>query len=80
MAFNQIALPANTPAIVRDVIRGAVEPYLSDVHAMLMLPLDGSLPHVGCNMAIAHVLPLSAECLRSYIQPKVIPGRCSRII
>jgi hypothetical protein len=56
MAFNQIALPANTPAIVRDVICGAVEPYLSDVHAMLMLPLDGSLPHVGCNMAIAHVL------------------------
>jgi hypothetical protein len=56
VAFNQIALPAGTPAIVRDVIRGAVEPYLSDVHAMLMLPLDGSVPHVGCNMAIAQVL------------------------
>lgn len=56
MAFNPIALPAGTPAIVRDVIRGAVEPYLSDVHAMLLLPLDGSLPHVGCNLAIAQVL------------------------
>jgi hypothetical protein len=56
MAFNPIALPAGTPEIVRNVIRGAVEPYLSDVHAMLMLPLDGSLPHVGCNMAIAQVL------------------------
>jgi hypothetical protein len=56
MAFQQIALPADAPPLVRDLIRGAVEPFLSDVHAMLMLPLDGSLPHVGCNMAITQVL------------------------
>lgn len=56
MAFSQMALPAGTRAIVRKVIYEAVEPYLRDVHAMLMLPFDGSLPNVGCNMAIAQVL------------------------
>ena len=56
MAFHPIALPAATPRMVQNVVTGAVQPFLSDVHAMLLLPLEGSLPDVGCNLAVAEVL------------------------
>jgi len=56
MAYAPIVLPSQTPAVVEGLIRGAVEPYLSDVNAMLRLPQADTPAHVGCNLAIAQVL------------------------
>lgn len=56
MAFVPIALPPDTPTVVTDLIRWAVEPFLTDVHAMLQLPASETLPHIGCNLSIAQVL------------------------
>ncbi len=54
--YSPISIPLQTPQVVRDVIEGSVEPFMRDVHAMLQLPADGTLPHIGCNLSIAQVL------------------------
>ena len=54
--FSPLNLPDSTPRIVQSVIEGAIRPYLVDVHAMLLLPTDDSLPGVGCNFAVAQIL------------------------
>ena len=54
--FTALNLPDSTPQIVRSVIESAIHPYLVDVHAMLLLPTDDSLPGTGCNFAIAQTL------------------------
>lgn len=56
MAYTPIALPSETPQAVVGVVRNAVEPFLSDVNAMLRLPQLRTPRHVGCNLAIAQVL------------------------
>lgn len=67
MAFLPIQLSADTPPQVGGLIRGAVEPFLSDVHAMLRLPTDDSLPEIGCNLAIAQVLLASISGLSAVL-------------
>ena len=56
MPYLEIQLPTETPSIVEGLIRGAVEPFFRDVHAMFQLPVSATLPAVGCNLSIAQVL------------------------
>jgi hypothetical protein len=56
VSYRSIVLPRQTPDVVQSVVRGAVEPLLSDVNAMLTLPQERTPAGVGCNIAIAQVL------------------------
>lgn len=57
MVYRPIPLPPDTPPMVQQVVRGAVEPLLLDVNVMLRLPQPPQTPPgVGCNLAIANVL------------------------
>lgn len=56
MAYIPVALPEETPALVQELIRGAVEPFLRDTHAMLRLPIPQESIDAGCNLSIAQVL------------------------
>jgi len=56
VAYLPIALPENTPPLVQSLIRGAVEPFLQDVHVMFRLPVPSASLNVGCNLSIAQIL------------------------
>lgn len=56
LKYFPISIPRQTPDVVRALIESTVEPYMRDVHAMLLLPTEGTLPDVGCNLSIAQVL------------------------
>lgn len=56
MAYQPIQPPANTPEIIRQLLRAGVDPFFADVHAMLRLPLPSAEIGAGCGFAIAHVL------------------------
>ena len=57
MSYARLTLNASTPAGVRKFIEGTIEDhYLSDVHAMLRLPLADKGIMAGQNFAITQVL------------------------
>jgi hypothetical protein len=67
MAYLPIQTAPDTPPVVHGLVRGAIEPFLSDVHAMLRLPTDDSLPGAGCNLSIAQVLLASISGLSAVL-------------
>jgi hypothetical protein len=57
MAYHELSLPPTLPADLMELVRKQLEPQLTDIHAMLRLPIQGD-PGLqgGCNLAIAQVL------------------------
>lgn len=43
MAFLPIQLPTDTPPVFQGLVRGALEPFLGDAHAMLRFPADDAV-------------------------------------
>lgn len=54
--YVPIALPESVPLRVRQLVAGRVDMFLSDVHAMLRLPLPVLGINAGCNFAVVEVL------------------------
>ena len=56
VAYSPIVIDGQIHASIRRLVRERVDLYLSDVHAMLRLPLPKVGIEAGCNFAIAEVL------------------------
>lgn len=56
MTYPRIQIVPKVDASIRELVERRVDLYLSDVHAMLRLPLSEAGIDAGCNFAIAATL------------------------
>ena len=57
MPYQKLLVPSGTPSNLEKIVREQLDPLLTDVHAMLRLPIKGEHGlEAGCNLSAALVL------------------------